>query len=102
MPKSKTFDEISCKAGLVKMDVNGGRHDPPAEVNSKKSFNNPHEINLAPLREEPAEECLNLGILGEVNKVVHIQPKGEWRPRRRSGRIRGVPDETGVETRILE
>jgi len=38
----------------------------------------------------------------EVNKVVHIQPKGEWRRRRRSGRIRGVPDETAVETRILE
>jgi hypothetical protein len=75
--KSKTFDEISGKAGLVKMDVDGGRHDLPAEVNSKKTFDNPHEINLAPLREETAEECLNLGILGEVNKVVHIQPKGE-------------------------
>jgi hypothetical protein len=71
-------------------------------VNSKKPFDNPHEINLAPLREETAEECLNLGILGEVNKVVHIQPKEEWWQRRRSGRIRGVPDETGVETRVFE
>ena len=82
--KSKTLDEISGKTRLVKMDVDRGRRDAPAEVNPKKPFHNPHEINLAPLREETAEDCLNLGILGEVNKVVHIQPKGEGRQRRRS------------------
>ena len=40
---------------LIEMDRNGGRSDPPREMNAKKPFDDSHEINLAALGQQTTQ-----------------------------------------------
>jgi hypothetical protein len=44
----KTLNQIGSKTGLIEVDGDGQRGNPPGKVHPKKSVHNPHEINLAP------------------------------------------------------
>ncbi len=73
----ETLDEIGGKARLIEMDRNGGRSDPPREVNAKKPFDDSHEINLAALGQQTAEQSFNGGIFREIYEVVSVETEGE-------------------------
>ena len=59
------------------MDRNGGRSDPPQEMNAKKPFDDSQEINLAALGQQTTEQSFNGGIFGKIYKVVNIETEGE-------------------------
>ncbi len=62
---------------MIEMDRNGGRSDPPREMNAKKPFDDTREINLAALGQQTTEQSLNGGIFGEIFKVVNVETEGE-------------------------
>ncbi len=68
----EALDEIGGKARLIEMDRNGGRSDPPREMNAKKPFDDSHEINLAALGQQTTQQSFNRGIFGEVYEVVNV------------------------------
>jgi hypothetical protein len=51
----KTLNQIGSKTGLIEVDSDGRRGNPPGKVHPKKPVHNPHEITLTPFWEEPTE-----------------------------------------------
>jgi hypothetical protein len=71
-------------------------------MNAKKPLHDAHEINFAAFCQQTTEESFNRRILGEVDKVVDIETKGERRGRFLGCRVRGILNKAGVETGIFK
>jgi hypothetical protein len=72
----KMFDEVCGKIRLVEMDSYKRRGDAQKKMNTKKPFNNSHEINLATFSKKTTEEGFNRRIFQEIDKVVNVNPEG--------------------------
>ncbi len=94
---SKALNKICGKTRLVEMDSNGRRSDTPQKMNTEEPFKNTHKVHLAMFRKKTTEESFNLRIFGEVDKVVNVETKGEWRRCDDRQRIRGVTYESCTE-----
>ncbi len=72
----KTLDKVRGKTRLVEMDSYQRRGDTPQKNNTKKPFNNSHEIDLATFSKKTTEEGFDRGIFQKIDKVVEVHPKG--------------------------
>ncbi len=76
LPPGKTFDKVHSETRLVEMDSYQRRGDTPQKMNTKKPFDNSHEIYLAAFSKKTTEESFDCRIFREIDKVVNVQPKG--------------------------
>jgi len=77
----EAFDKIGGEARLIEMDRNGGRRDPPQEMNAKEPLHNTHEIDFALLSQQMAEQSFGGRIFGKVYEVFNVETEGEGRSR---------------------
>jgi hypothetical protein len=69
-------------------------------MDTQEPFNQTHKVNLNLCLQKVFEERFHLRVFGEIDKVVNIEPNRQG-GRRSSGRVVRVPNETGVEARIM-
>jgi hypothetical protein len=71
------FDEMSSKPGLAEMNRDNIVCGKPLEVCAKEPFHCSHELNGNERGKEGFEFAFNLGILGEVDKIVNVETQCE-------------------------
>jgi hypothetical protein len=75
-PTGKTSDKVHGKTRLVEMDSYQRRGEATQKTNTKKTFDNSHEIDLATFSKKMTEEGFDRGIFQEIDKVVDVHPEG--------------------------
>ncbi len=58
------------------MDSYQRRGEATQKTNTKKTFDNSHEIDLATFSKKMTEEGFDRGIFQEIDKVVDVHPEG--------------------------
>ncbi len=72
----KTFNKVHGKTRLVEMESYQRTCDVPQKKNTKKPFDDSHEIDLATFSKKTAEEGFDRGIFQEIDKIINVQPEG--------------------------
>jgi hypothetical protein len=71
-------------------------------MDTQEPFNQTHKVNLNLSLQKAFKERFHLRVFGEIDKVVNIKPNGQGGRRSWSGRVVWIPNETGVEARIMD
>jgi hypothetical protein len=71
------FDKMSGKSGLTKANRDNVIHGKPFEVCSKEPFHHSQELDGNNRGKEGFKFAFNLGILGEVYKIVNVETQCE-------------------------
>jgi hypothetical protein len=101
LPK-KTLNQVSRKSRLIEMNKYSILSEQPKEMDTNKTVDDSHEVDLTAFTEEMAEKCLHLRVLREANNIVNIEPQREWGQRRGSCGISRVNYTAGVKTWVLQ
>ncbi len=67
------FANMGSKPGLAEMNRGGVIHDKPLEVCAEEPFHRSHELDGNKCGKESFKFAFNLGILGEVERIVDIE-----------------------------
>jgi hypothetical protein len=90
------FDEVSSISSLIEMNRDRQRTESPRKVNTEEPGDYAHKIDFAALSEKSTEKSFHLRIFQKVDKIIGINPKGEWISRLCGQRVGRIDNETQV------